>query len=49
MAHVSIITRVAERIIADTRAAIISRHPTPTLRRLYPRTSFTSAMRVPLV
>ncbi len=42
------ISRLAERIIADTRASIISRHPSPTLRRLYLRTPFTSAIRVPL-
>jgi len=43
------ISRLAERIIAEMRASIISRHPTPTLRRLYPRTPFASAIRVPLV
>ncbi len=49
MPPVDIITRLAERILADTRAAIISRHPTPTLRRLYPRTPSSSAIRGPLV
>jgi hypothetical protein len=50
MLPVSIITRLAKRIIAETRASIISRHPTPTLRRLYPCTTLASAtLRVPLV
>ncbi len=41
------ISRLAERIIAKTRASIIARHPTPTLRRLYPRTPLANAIRVP--
>jgi hypothetical protein len=43
------ISRLAERIIAETRASIIARHPTPTLRRLYPCTPLANAIRVPLV
>ncbi len=50
MPPVSIITCLAECIIAETCASIISRHPTPTLRRLYPRTTLASAtICVPLV
>ncbi len=43
------ISRFVERIIAETRASIISRHPTPTLRHLYPRPPLASAIRIPLV
>jgi hypothetical protein len=38
------ISRLTERIIAETRASIISRHPTPILRRLYVRTPLVSAI-----
>ncbi len=40
------ISRLAERIIAEMRASIIARHPTPTLRRWYPRTPLAYAIHV---
>jgi len=43
------ISHLAERILAEMRASIISRHPTLTLRHLYPRTPLANAIRVPLV
>jgi hypothetical protein len=40
---------VYKHIITKMRALIISRHPTPTLKRLYPRTPLASAIRVSLI
>jgi hypothetical protein len=45
----NIISRLTKRIIAETRASIISRHATPTLKRLYARTPLVSAIPAPLV
>jgi hypothetical protein len=43
------ISLLAECIIAETHASIISRHPTSTLKRLYLRTPIVSTIPIPLV